>query len=344
LDIRLNKPSKYLLAKKHTDRSITQLTTTWLNDYSYEISENSLWALDRPALSQESSIMKQVAAAALLGLWAWTAPAHAQTFCASNNPLSVPLVANGATAAGTVTVSNDISNIFVQVSTLGNVTMSRLDVATATTLAGIPQSGGQPNVAQFPSHQVFSPGVTTSTVTIPLGTIPFGTSIFVAVHASVDSPTLGHQQAWGAGQRFPCSPACHNSGGCSGNRDDGECHGDGGDDHHGSQKNADVNPVCGSSGDDDHGDGDHGDGEKHSGEKRSSVSERDGESGGGDSCQSGDDHGDSSHEKSSSPSRSTRKDDDEHHQSHDDGGNDCKAGCGASYFVYVVNCVVVSRE
>src|ERR1700720_871042 len=155
--------------------------------------------------------MKQLAAIAFLGLWSWTA--QAQT-CTVNNPGMEPLLANGSTVAGNVIVSNDQANLYVTVATTGGFTISRLDVAVATTLAGIPQSGGQANLSQFPYRKTFSPEVTSFMFSIPLGTITIGTTVFVAVHASLDSPTQGHQQAWAAGTLFPCSQACTSGSGC----------------------------------------------------------------------------------------------------------------------------------
>jgi len=270
--------------------------------------------------------MKQLAAIALVGLWSWTA--HAQ--CVINNPGTEPLLANGSISAGAVMVSNDLVNLYVTVATTGDFTISRLDVAVATTLAGIPQSGGQPNLSQFPYRQTFSPEVTSFTFTIPLGTITIGTTVFVAAHASLDSPTQGHQQAWNAGTLFPCSQAC-TSGGRGGGCDFAQ-HGVGiFDDGHGGQQ------QCGGGGEGDH--GDH--------QSASPLWGNDNGGGGEDdnSCSGGgeDDHGGDRAHRSSLSHLNGGGDggggDDgggDHH--HSGGGNDCTAGCGASYFTYLLNC------
>jgi hypothetical protein len=289
--------------------------------------------------------MKQLAAIAFLGLWSWTAQAQP---CTVNNPLTQPLLANGSIPAGIVTVSNDQTNLYVAVATTGDFKISRLDVAVATTLAGIPQSGGQPNLGQFPYRQTFSPDVTSLTFTIPLGSIAFNTTVFVAVHASLDSASQGHQQAWGAGTLFPCSQACTSGGGCEGGDrthvndgggGGGDCHhGDGQDglalhgvgvfdDGHGGQQ------QCGG-GEDDHGD--------HQGS--SPLGDNGGGGGEGDSCGGGGDHGDHAHQRSRLSPQDGGGGDGGGDQHHSDGSNDCTAGCGATYFTYTVNCLVTLPE
>jgi hypothetical protein len=290
--------------------------------------------------------MKQFAAIAFLGLWSFSAQAQ---FCSA--PLVESLVAHGNIPAGTVTVGNDKVNLYVVFDTTGtDFTISRADVAVATTLAGIPQSGGQPNLSAFPYRQTFSPEVTTTTFTIPLASIPATptTMVVVAAHASLDSPTQGHQQAWASpGQLFPCSQACSQGGSCdddhgdrahlkpgdgNGGGDGGgdDCHGEGGDRAHSwTQVGARIfddghggEGQCGGGGGDDHGDS-------------TKVTPLWG-SGGGDQngCGgSGDDHGDRAHLKPGDGNGGGDGGDDHHHS---DGGSDCQAGCGATYFGYTV--------
>ncbi|HEV3074297.1 MAG TPA: hypothetical protein VHB47_07760 [Thermoanaerobaculia bacterium] len=303
--------------------------------------------------------MKQLAAIAFLGLWSWSAQAQP---CVINNPGTEPLLANGSTPAGNVIVSNDQTNLYVTVATTGDFTISRLDVAVATTLAGIPQSGGQPNLSQFPYRKTFSPEVTSFMFTIPLGTITFGTTVFVAAHASLDSPTQGHQQAWAAGTLFPCSQACTSGSGCKGgdrshlNNGDG---GGGGDDDCGCEggDRSHLNDGNGGGGDCHHGDGQsglaqHGIGifdDGHGGQQQCGGGAGDhgdhqGSSplwdngGGGDnSCGGGDDDhgGDHANRRGASHLNDGGGDGGGDHSG---GGSDCTAGCGATYFTYMVNC------
>jgi hypothetical protein len=300
--------------------------------------------------------MKKFAAFVFLGLWSLSSSAQIQ-FCAA--PLTESLVAHGSIPAGTVTVGNDKVNLYVVFGTsTTDFTISRADVAVATSLAGIPQSGGQPNLSAFAYRQTFSPEVTTTTFTIPLASIPAssGTTLVIAAHAALDSPTQGHQQAWAnPGQLFPCSQACSssscggddhgdkahlrsgdgNGGGDEGGGGDDDCHGEGGDRAHswtiagGGVRLFDDGHggtgQCGGSG----GGDDHGDSQK--------VSPLWGDGGGGDqSCGgSGDHHGDHAH-ASSSPQGGDGGGDGGGDHHHSDGGSDCQAGCGATYFGFTV--------
>jgi len=300
--------------------------------------------------------MKQLAAIAILGLWSWNAQAQP---CPINVPTAVPLIVNSTIAAGTVTVSNDQTNLMVTFMTIGDWAISRLDLAVATSLAGIPQNNGQPDLSQFPYRQTFSPDVITYTFIIPLGTMfPYGTTIVVAAHASLDSPTQGHQQAWGAGPTstlFPCSQACTSGGGCGGDGDgdnDGDNGGDrahlnnggGGDGcHHGDGQHG--LPLHGSGiFDDGHGGqqkcGGGGGGDDDGDSQRTSPLWGGGGDGGNGCGGSGGGHGgDRSHPQGTSPQDGGGGGDGGGDHHHDGGGSDCKAGCGASYFTYMVNCI-----
>jgi hypothetical protein len=297
--------------------------------------------------------MKNFAAIAILGLWSWNAQA---TSCRNDTSMTAPLVAQSTITVGTVTVSIDTVNLNVTFTTIPDWQIGRADVAVATSLAGIPQSGGKPDLSQFPYRKTFSPEVTTYTFMIPLGTtFTTGTTVFVAAHASVDSATQGHKQAWGAGQLFPCSMACAPAGGC-----DDDDHGDHGDRAGGSR-------VGDGGGGDDHcGHGDHGDarrslarilndsgqcggGEDHHGDHgdRNGSSPQWGGGGGGGDDQNGcgtDDHHD--HGDHHGSSLHDGGGDGDHHDDgdDDDGGGDCKAGCGATYFTYVVPACITIGE
>lgn len=296
--------------------------------------------------------MKKLAVAAFLGFL--TVSAQAQTICGS--PVVESLVANGNITAGSITVDNDNTNVYVQITTTGDFTLSRADVAVATSLAGLPQTGGQPNLSHFPYHQTFSPKVTSVTFTIPLGSNVAGTTLLIAVHASLDSPTQGHQQAWASpGQLFPCSQAC-SQGSCGDDHGDaahlgtndgggGGCHGDDRartahkvgirvyDDGHGHQC------QCGGGGDD-HGDGQgtplDGEGGSCGGGDDRAHGLMAGPQGGGDNggggC-GGDDHGDSVHLRINDDGGGDHG-----------GGSDCQAGCGATYFAYVISACGIPPE
>jgi hypothetical protein len=266
--------------------------------------------------------MKKLAAAAVLGLVSWTG-AQAQT--CGNHPLTVPLLAQGTIAAGTVTVSNDTTTLHVTIATTGAYTISQADVAVGATLAAIPQPGGQgPDPSQFPYRMSFSPATTSHTFDIPLGSTVIGSSLFIAAHAVVGVPCQAQKDAWGAGQLFPGAVACKQGG--SG-EDDGD------DDHAESGGGGDRAATLRGTGHDEHGGGD-GCSEQHHGDgafRRGTWASH----GEGDPC--GDHHGDGSRAL-----RGSGRGNNSGHDGHDDEGG-CGGGskpCGATYFVYVVNCMV----
>lgn len=280
--------------------------------------------------------MKKLAAVAVLGLW--SGMARAQT-CPIQVPETVPLLANSTIPAGTVTVSNNILNIFVTISTVPDWTIARADVAIGTTLAGIPQTNGQPDIKSFPYSQTFCPEVTSITFTIPLGTIKQNDTIFVAAHVALDSPTQGHQQAWGAGTLFPGSAACRSGAGCRGGHE--------GDDSRAGMRPKHSGDECDDStfrpgslakddgGGDDEGDSCSGEGDFHSEHDDAIVVINhggDADHGGGQQCggSAGSHHGDSSDASVRWGSSSDHKD-----------KGDCRSSqCGATYFTYMVNCIV----
>ena len=287
--------------------------------------------------------MKRLAAIAVLGLWA--AAAHAQ--CRSN-PLTVALLTTGGVNAGMVTVSNDSTNIYVMFTATGGFTISQLDVEVGASASSL-----QTDPRQFPFHQSFCPAVTTYTFTIPIppGTA-FNTSVAVAAHATLNSPTHGSVQAWGSGQLFPGQKACSTCE-CDDDGDDdgghggdsahhsGDNHGggDGGGDDHcgGDRSHKAARLIPGSALNDGGGDGG---GDQHCGDRskhRKAAAPLAGvlHDGGGQQCGGGG-HGDSqgsvlNHDGGGSGGGDDDGDDDE-------GGSG--QGCGAMYFLYTVQCIL----
>jgi hypothetical protein len=276
-------------------------------------------------------LMKRLLISIVLGL-ACCAAAFGR--CTSN-PLTVNLVANGTTTDGTVTVTNDITNLYITVATTGTTTIDQLEAAVSLTLAGIPQTQNQaPIVADFPYHETFSPAVTTYTFTIPLGVAVPGTSLYIALHGIVTTPSTqsgyGHgddnndnqQDAWGAGQLFPGSKACTQSGsgngGGYGGNGGGGYGGNGGDGHGNGGWNAgnaiSSMPHGGLSQISDYGNGGgNGRGDDGHGGNGGNGGGNDGNGGG---CGGNGGNG-------------------------GNGGTGDNGGCGASYFVYTVNCATV---
>jgi hypothetical protein len=229
-------------------------------------------------------------------------PAGAQTCIGV--AITVPL-AQGTVGVGSVTVSNDATFLYVSFDTTGGWTMSQLDLAVAASLAGIPQSSGAPNLAQFPYRTQFNPAVAHYTFTIPLGSFTIGTTLYLAAHTAAKLPPNGSANAWGAGLAFAGSKPCGGCHGSGGGGDDGEEH-------------------CG----DDHSHCDGSDGEHHDG--------HDGLASGGGHGSSGT-HGASGNHQESNHHESDHHDGDHGGDNHDHEGGD-GGSCGATYFTYVLNC------
>ncbi len=301
--------------------------------------------------------MKRLFITTVLGL-ACCAAAYAR--CTSNN-LTTNLVVDGTTAVGSVTVANDFTNLYITVATTGTTTIDHLDVAASLTLAGIPQTGNQaPEVQNFPYQESFSPAVTTYTFTIPLGVAVAGTSMYIAVHADVTTPSSGSQ---GASHR---DAAARIQGG-----DDGHGGDNGGDDGHGNGGNSGGDDGHGSGGGDGHGGSGGGQsntqdawgaGQLFSGAQSCTAQGGGGNSGGHDGGGWGGNGGWStgpgtnvsvSSLTNSGLSQTSGFGANDHGDcgggqggggqggGGNGGGQGDNGGCGASYFVYTVNCATI---
>jgi hypothetical protein len=135
---------------------------------------------------------------------ATTSPAWAQV---CGTPQTTTLFAGQTMVAGTVTIYNDASNIYVQYQTTDPWVISDAHAAVAGTLAGIPQTkAGNPIPGRFPYSATFDPELTTYTFGVPTtGVFTAGQSVFIAAHAIVQAPKAygGSQTGWGYGPDFP---------------------------------------------------------------------------------------------------------------------------------------------
>jgi hypothetical protein len=130
---------------------------------------------------------------------AWAAPAQA-TICGSP-AAPVTLFAGQTTNAGSVTVSNDASFIYVEYTTTDPWQLIEAHLAIASTLDGIPQTHkNNPIPGRFPYSASFSPEVSDYVFAIPIGSFSAGTNLFIAAHAVVVGS--GSETAWGAGTGF----------------------------------------------------------------------------------------------------------------------------------------------
>lgn len=135
---------------------------------------------------------------------AMASPAQAQV---CGTVASTALIAGQHFDAGTVSVYNDATNIYVTYNTVSPWVLSDVHVSAATTLAGIPQTkAGNPIPGRFAYSATFDPELSTYTVAIPYaGLYNVGQSLFIAAHAMVQAPREqgGAQTAWGSGPSFP---------------------------------------------------------------------------------------------------------------------------------------------
>ncbi len=100
--------------------------------------------------------------------------------------VTVDLLAGQHMDVGSVTVSNDASNLTVTYETTGGWYLAETHLAVADSVAGIPQTNsGNPKVGHFPYAMEHDPWVTSYTYTVPLGSWTPGTSLCVAAHAVV---------------------------------------------------------------------------------------------------------------------------------------------------------------
>ncbi|MFH0895319.1 MAG: hypothetical protein V2A54_12865 [Bacteroidota bacterium] len=115
------------------------------------------------------------------------------------------LMAGQNTVAGSVTIQNTSTDLYITVTTTGGWKMNLTHIY-AGSLANAPvNGGGNPQPGQFPYSQSFSPSTDTYTLTIPLQNLD--PTFIVAVHAEVKKYNVqGHviqsETAWGKGTRF----------------------------------------------------------------------------------------------------------------------------------------------
>ena len=117
------------------------------------------------------------------------------------SPTTVRLLSEKNLDAGTVTVANGATTLFVTYTTKANYKLTVTQVAVANTLAAIPvTSKGNPIPGQFP-YQTKHANVTSFTYAIPRSGL--GSSFFVAAHADVlKTAATKTEGAWGEGTAF----------------------------------------------------------------------------------------------------------------------------------------------
>lgn len=144
------------------------------------------------------------------------APSMATT---CGNATVTTLYAGQTINAGSVRVSNDETNLYVEFTTANGWRLSETHLAIATTLAGIPQTkSGNPKVGNFPYKRTYSPTVTSDVYVFALDQLALSlgldrftcgvSSLVIAAHAVVvqldgGGNVIAQETGWGSGPGFP---------------------------------------------------------------------------------------------------------------------------------------------
>lgn len=134
-------------------------------------------------------------------------------------PTVTTLFAGRTIDAGTVRVSNDGTNLYVEYSTANGWQLTESHLAIALTLSGIPQTkSGNPKVGNFPYQRTYDPPVTSDVYVFPLDQLAVSlgldrftcgsTSLVIAAHAVVvqldgSGGVISRETGWGNGPGFP---------------------------------------------------------------------------------------------------------------------------------------------
>jgi len=114
------------------------------------------------------------------------------TYLTKGGPTVVTLFAGKDEDVGTVTVSDDGTNLTVIYNTTGNWVMTETHLAVADSLAGIPQTQkGNPIPGKFPYSAEHDPAVNFYSYEIPLDSWGPCPKLFIAAHAKVVRPIEG---------------------------------------------------------------------------------------------------------------------------------------------------------
>jgi hypothetical protein len=125
-------------------------------------------------------------------------------------PKVVTLYAGQSIDAGTVTVTNDASNLYVTFTATAPWLLSQTHVHVADSLAGIPQTKtGNPKIGNFAYQTTHVPATSTFTYSISKSALSLDVnqSVVIAAHAVVDQldgsgNPIANETGWGDGFQF----------------------------------------------------------------------------------------------------------------------------------------------
>lgn len=146
---------------------------------------------------------QRIAAAPVSTVSTTTTASTPSVICGTAQPQS--LIAGQNMVAGSVTVSNDATNLYVTYTTVNGWQIQKTHLYVGKCSLIPTSGGGNPQVGLFPYQTTYSPRVTTCTYTLPLSALD--SCYCIASHAElVQVDSLGNiiqsQTGWGQGSPF----------------------------------------------------------------------------------------------------------------------------------------------
>lgn len=121
-------------------------------------------------------------------------------------PVTTPLMAGQTTNVGSVTVTNDESNVYVTYQTTGSYLVKKTHLYVGSCTAIPVSNSGNPRIGHYPYQTIHGTGVASFTYTIPRAGLPAG-CICVSAHAEVVAynaagTVIFSQTGWGFGEQI----------------------------------------------------------------------------------------------------------------------------------------------
>lgn len=120
--------------------------------------------------------------------------------------VETPLMAGQNTNVGSVTVTNDETNVYVTYQTTGSYLVKKTHLFVGSCTAIPVNNSGNPRIGQYPYQTSHGTGVNSFTYTIPRSSLPPG-CICVSAHAEVvayntSGSIIFSQTGWGFGEQI----------------------------------------------------------------------------------------------------------------------------------------------
>ncbi len=128
---------------------------------------------------------------------------RAQTIVYCGNVTTVDFLAGQTIGAGSVTVGNDATNLYVTLRTVDGWEMQAIHLYVGDNIASVSNKQGNLVPGQFPIKETYGPRITEQVFVLPLSSLP--ECMTVAAHAEVvkvvDGVIMQSETAWGNGER-----------------------------------------------------------------------------------------------------------------------------------------------